>query len=626
MKSPARYDPQKALLVEDPPAGDRWVHELKLDGFRMGILIDRRKVRIISRRGTDYTAAYPEIVDAARSLRVAKAVIDGEVVVLDERGVSRFQRLQQLSESREGLAYFAFDLLEIDDEDLRPFPLEERKRRLRKLLGAKHGILRFTEHVDGSGDEVFAQACALGAEGIISKRRDAPYQSGARSADWQKIKCVKRQEFVIGGFTDPKGSRVGVGSILAGYYEDGALRFAGKVGTGRGWSEKFSTTLRKRLEALEISKCPFDPPPKGWLGKNAHWVKPKLVAEVEFSEWTADGHVRHPSLQGLRTDKRPREVVRERETELATAARRGQRSTLRATPAAREVREATDTVVYPKIGVTVADLVALYGEIADAALPHVEGRPLTVVRMRAPLSEPDALRSQAAFAHHTARDQRFVSAAVPRMRIREQKKIGEYCYVDSIEALTALLASGVVEWHVWNARVDDVEAPDRVVFDIDPGEGVSWPGVVAAARRVRAALEARDLESWVKTTGRRGVHVVAPFRPEHGWDAVFEFSHEIASAIAREDPDAYTTSFDKRARRGRILIDYKRNHRTSIAVAGYSLRARPDGAISVPVTWTELARVGSSDRWTVENVRARVRRLRSDPWAGYWLARQRLRL
>jgi bifunctional non-homologous end joining protein LigD len=626
MASPARYDPQKALLVEHPPAGDCWVHEIKLDGFRMGIIVDGRQVRIISRRGTDYTAAYPEIVDAARALKTKSAIIDGEVVVLDEHGVSRFQLLQQLAESRRGLAYFAFDLLELNGEDLRPLPLEARKRRLRTLLGAQRGLLRYTEHVGGPGDAVFANACALGAEGIISKRRDAPYRSGARSADWQKIKCVKRQELVVGGFTEPKGARAGVGSILAGYYEDGALRFAGKVGTGRGWSDRFSRALRTRLESIEISDCPFDPPPKGWLGKNAHWVKPKLVAEVEFAEWTADGHVRHPSLQGFRTDKRPTEVVRERESDPAVDTPRPRRAKPSNTAPRADRGQLADAMVYPKLGVTIADLVALYTDIADAALPHVEGRPLTLVRMRAPLTRRDALRTQATFVHHTARDQRFVSDVVPRMRIPEQRKIGEYCYVDSADALTALLASAVVEWHVWNARVSDVERPDRVVFDIDPGDGVDWAGVVAAARRVRAVLHARDLESWVKTTGSRGLHVVAPFRREHAWDAVFAFSHAVASIIADEEPDRYTTSFDKRARRGKVLIDYKRNHRTSIAVAGYSLRARSNGAVSVPITWTEAGRVGASDRWTVENVRERVRRLRRDPWEAYWTARQRLRL
>jgi bifunctional non-homologous end joining protein LigD len=601
------YEPQKALLVEHPPTGDAWIHELKLDGFRIGVFLGGRSVRLMSRRGTDYTNEYPEVVDAARKLTAKSAVLDGEVVVLDERGVSNFQLLQQLGASRRGLTYFAFDLLALNGKDLTKLPLEERKRMLKKLVGARAGVIRYTEHFDTKGADVFAKACALGAEGIISKRRDAPYRVGARSSDWQKIKCMKRQEFVVGGFTDPEGSRSGIGSMLIGYYEGNALRFAGKVGTGRGWGDTFGRKLRTQLESMESKTPSFDPPPRGWLGKNAHWVRPRLVAEIEFAEWTGDGKIRHPSLQGFRKDKKPADVVREVAVDVAPP-------------------EMPNQIVYPKIDVGIRELVELYSDIAEWALPHVKGRPLTLVRMRAPISKPDALRSQAAFVHHTARDQKFVSDAVPRMSIREKKKTGEYRYVESVESLVALIEAGVVEWHVWNALVDDVERPDRVVFDIDPGDGVPWSRVVAAARRLRAMLRGRDLESWVKTTGGKGLHVVVPFRREHHWDDVFEFARAISEQLAGDDPDQYTTVFDKRQRTGKVLIDYKRNYRTSIAVAGFSLRARPNGAMSVPVKWEGLARLGSGDAFTVANIRDRLRRLRADPWQDYWKAKQRLRL
>jgi bifunctional non-homologous end joining protein LigD len=307
------YRPQKALLVAHPPSGDRWIHEIKLDGFRMGVFLDRGDVRIISRRGIEYTGGFPEIVAAVRKLKAKQALLDGEIVVLDKNGVSRFQLLQQLGESRGGLAYFAFDLLSLNGDDLTRLPLEERKKRLKKLLGRGKGVIRYTTHSDAEGSLVFAKACALGAEGIISKLRDGPYRLDVRSSDWQKIKCVKRQEFVVGGFTDPSGARAGVGSILVGYYEGDMFRFAGKVGTGRGWSNTFSLELRRKLERIETHKCPFDPPPPRRIARNAHWVKPRLVAEVEFTEWTGDGSVRHPSLQGFRTDKKPRDVHRERE-------------------------------------------------------------------------------------------------------------------------------------------------------------------------------------------------------------------------------------------------------------------------------------------------------------------------
>jgi bifunctional non-homologous end joining protein LigD len=309
------YEPQQALLVAEPPKGDRWVHEIKLDGFRMGVSVagrgKTRGARIISRNGTDYTAEFPEIVAAAVELPARAALLDGEIVVLDERGRSSFRLLQQLGASRRGLAFFAFDLLALEGEDLKPLPLQERKRRLQELIGQRRSAIRYTPHFEADGAAVFAHACRLGAEGIVSKCRTAPYRAGKRSDDWQKTKCVRRQEFVVGGFTEPEGSRVGVGAILVGYYEGESLRFAGKVGTGRGWNDAFGRRLRALLEPLEIDAPPFEPVPPGALGRLAHWVEPRLVAEVQFAEWTGDGKIRHPSLQGIRADKRPTDVRRE---------------------------------------------------------------------------------------------------------------------------------------------------------------------------------------------------------------------------------------------------------------------------------------------------------------------------
>ena len=310
------YEPQKAILVAEPPTGPRWIHELKLDGYRMGVFIRRegraRAVRIISRNGNEYTAAYPEVVASALSLPCESATLDGEVVILNESGLSDFHALQSLGESRRGLAYFAFDLLAVNGENLTAMALEDRKRRLEMLIGEADGVIRFTPHFLAEGAEVLRQACRLGAEGIVSKCRDAPYRSGQRSNDWQKSKCVKRQDFVVGGFTDPERSRIGIGALLLGYYQDGALRFAGRVGTGRGWTDRFSRELRRQLEGIAIERSPFTPTPRGALYRNAHWVNPVLVAEVQFSEWTPEGYVRHPSLQGFRPDVHAIDVRRER--------------------------------------------------------------------------------------------------------------------------------------------------------------------------------------------------------------------------------------------------------------------------------------------------------------------------
>lgn len=311
------YDPQKAILVAEPPTGPRWVHELKLDGYRMGLFITRpgkrRQVSIVSRNGNDWTDTYPEVVDAALALPCETATLDGEVVILNDRGLSDFQALQNVGSHRRGLRYFAFDLLMINGENLTAMALEDRKRRLEMLIGESDGAIRYTPHFLAEGAEVLKQACRLGAEGIVSKCRDTPYRSGQRSYDWQKSKCTKRQDFVVGGFTEPERSRTGIGALLLGYYEKGTLRFAGKVGTGKGWTDAFGRAMRTQLERVQVSASPFSPAPPRSLSKNAHWVQPLLVAEVQFTEWTDQGWIRHPSLQGFRSDKLATDVTRERE-------------------------------------------------------------------------------------------------------------------------------------------------------------------------------------------------------------------------------------------------------------------------------------------------------------------------
>ena len=306
------YRPQLATLVKEPPRGAEWLHEIKFDGYRIGCRIRGGRITLISRNGKDWTHAFPAIVTGAAKLATTDALLDGEVAMVLPDGKTSFQALQNASSgdgARATLAYFVFDLLRLDAERVASLPLEARKARLRTLVGGRQtGRIRYSEHVDGRGDEFFAQACRLGLEGIISKRRDQPHREG-RHGDWLKTKCTLRQEFVIGGFTDPEGMRAGLGALLIGYFEKDRLVFSGKVGTG--FTQKLALDLRRRLDAIERKTCPFDPPPPRAISRNAHWVKPSLICEVEFTEWTADGKIRHPSFQGLRLDKKPHEVVRE---------------------------------------------------------------------------------------------------------------------------------------------------------------------------------------------------------------------------------------------------------------------------------------------------------------------------
>jgi bifunctional non-homologous end joining protein LigD len=621
------YRPQLATLAEHAPSGDRWVHEIKLDGYRMGCVVSDGDISLISRKGRDWTASFPEVVTAAAGVRAKTAVIDGEVAVVLPDGRTSFQALQNASARRKGLTYFAFDLLYLDGRDLRELPLEARKERLRELVAGTS--IRYSEHFAVDGRTMLEQACKLGAEGVVSKRRDRPHRP-TRSEDWLKVKCVKRQEFVIGGYTEGEGSRQGLGAMLIGYHEGAALRFAGKVGTGKGFTAAFTTELRRKLERLEQRACPFTPRPPTAIAKRAHWVRPELVAEVQFGEWTDGGHVRHPSFLGFREDKLAAEVTREAPAPpiavslLAGRARPRRSAAKRSATVAGVAISSPDRVMYPALGFTKLDLAQLYADLAGWVLPHVAGRPLTLVRCEHGASANDALRSECKFLKHSTGWHRWVPASVRRVQIAEQKKVGEYLVIDSTEALLAIINGDILELHAWNSQADRVEQPDRLVFDLDPAPDVSWASLVQAAELVRTRLSAERLQSWVKSTGGKGLHVVVPLEPAAGWDECFAFAKTFAERLARESRRTFTTAFGKARRDGKVLIDYKRNHRTSVAVATFSTRARPDGTVSMPLRWDELDPRRPIEPCTVVDVRERVAAWPDDPWQDYWRCRQRL--
>jgi bifunctional non-homologous end joining protein LigD len=618
----ARFPPfhaQLATLVEQAPSGAQWLHELKYDGYRIGCEIEGRRVRLHSRREREWTEAFPEIVEAAARLPVKSALLDGEAAVVLPNGTTSFQALQNYfsGATRAGISYFVFDLLYLDGQPIGSLPLEQRKGLLQALLTKvpDDPVLRFSQHFDIEGPELLQRACALGAEGIVSKRRDEPYRPG-RNQGWLKTKCVKRQELVIGGFTDPEGSRSGIGSLLVGYYEGKALRFGGKVGTGPGFNAKYLTEMRHELEALEQRHCPFEPRPPGWLGKHAHWIRPELTGEVVFTEWTEGGHVRHGSFQGIRRDKSALQVVKE----MPKAA--GEQTS--APPRVRGITITTpERPVYPALGFNKLELARLYGELAERMLPYIEDRPLTLVRCEKGVNEADALRSECKFLRHEPGWHRWAREPIRRVQIQEQQKIGEYLVVDSPEALISLIQGDIVEIHCWNARGADVERPDRIVFDLDPGSEVSWSRVVEAARLLRRELGALGLECWPKLTGGKGLHVVLPFQPEHGWSEVYAFAQSVAGAVARHDPETFTLDFAKHGREKKILIDYKRNHRAAVAIALYSTRALPAGTLSFPLNWRDLKATETPPKLTVETVAAKLGR-RADPWQDFWANRQTL--
>jgi bifunctional non-homologous end joining protein LigD len=622
------YKPQLAQLVKEPPAGAEWLHEMKYDGYRIGCRIVHGRVNLISRNGKDWTNEFPDVCEAARGLGVRDALLDGEVAIVLPDGRTSFQDLQNAftGGSRRGLVYFAFDLLHAGGETFVKRPLIERKKELLRLVGKPRARsrIRYSEHVVGQGATVFAEACRLHLEGIVSKRADSEYRPG-RHGGWVKTKCILRQEFVVGGFTDPEGSRQGIGALLVGYFDEGRLVFAGKVGTG--FTVAVARDLRKRLEAIEQAHAAFDPRPAGWLGNHAHWVQPTLVAEVTFTEWTGDGKIRHPSFQGLRRDKAASAVRREDAAALpvpATASR------AKAAPSPRPARtpiaqgRATiagvsishpDRIMFPDARLTKADVALFYERISEWMLPHVQGRPLTLVRC------PQGLSEDCFFMKHS---KVWAPAALRRVSIQEKKKIGDYLVADTTAALVSLVQMDVLEIHTWNTRVDNIEQPDRIVFDIDPGSDVPWKQVIESAHLVRRLLETVDLESFPKTTGGAGLHVVVPILPRTDWSKCLEFSRALAEAIERHEPTRYTTAFAKAGRERKILVDYLRNNRTNTSVAAFSTRARAGAPVSMPIRWDELTAALKPSSWNVRTAERRLSSLRVDPWKDYWTTKQRL--
>jgi bifunctional non-homologous end joining protein LigD len=630
------YEPQVPTLVKHAPDGEEWLHEIKYDGYRIGCRVEGGEIGLWSRNGREWTMQFPEVCDAVRRLGLRDALLDGEVAIVLPDGRTSFQALQNARSggTRQSLVYYVFDLLHLDDVSFMATPLEVRKARLLQIVSParESSRIRYSDHVVGGGDRLFAEACRLGLEGIVSKRRDAIYRPG-RNTDWLKTKCTERQEFVIGGFTDPEGLGHGIGGLLIGQHDaEGRLIFTGKVGTGL--THRAADDLRRTLEARAIAKSPFAGGPTGWPSRNVHWVRPELVAEVAFAEWTTDGKVRHPSFQGLRDDAAPRTVRLGRGSSPAaiepppSSPGAAVRPHAPVNPPARRARSAgpevevagvrlthPDRVLFPDIGLTKLDLARYSEQIGRWILPHLAGRPLTLVQC------PDGLGGPC---HYMKHSKVWSPPALRRVRIQEKTKLGEYLVADSLAAVVSLAQMNVLEIHTWNAIDGDVERPNRLVFDMDPGEDVTWRQVVEAARVMRSLLRALGLESFVKTTGGRGLHVLVPLVPHADWRQCLAFSRGLSAVLVAREPDRYTTSFPKAGRERKILVDYLRNNRTNTSVAAFSTRARPRAPVSVPLRWEELGPTLRSDHYTIATIERRLGRLREDPWKSYWTARQRL--
>jgi bifunctional non-homologous end joining protein LigD len=612
---PRFVEPQLAQLVEQPPSGLSWVHEVKFDGYRIQLRVEKRKARLLTRKGLDWTTKFSAIARVAEKL--PDCILDGEVCALNHDGAPDFAALQAaLSQGKsESLIFFAFDLLFTDGEDLRPLPLSVRKARLAELLKPfkKKPHLRFVEHFSGGGETVLQSACRMHLEGIVSKRLDAPYRAG-RSDSWRKSKCRAGHEVVIGGWTTTEGK---FRSLLVGVNREGHLIYVGRVGTG--YSAGKVKQLMPRLKEAAAETSPF-------TGKNApkrergiHWLRPKLVAEIEFAGWTGDGMVRQASFKGLRADKPARDV--EAETPKMRRKRANVQAARMAEPRAKKGKLDSvvmgiplthpDKALWPDASdgepVTKLDLARYFETVGDWMLPHIKGRPCSLVRV------PDGITAKERFfQRHAGPGQ---SGLFTQVKVSGDRK--PYLQIDRVEALAAVAQTGGLELHPWNCAPGKPDVPGRFVFDLDPSPGLDFDDVIAAARELKERLVALGLVPFVKTTGGKGIHVVTPFDAGRtiGWPEAKSIAREICARMAADSPDKYLINMSKKKRTGKIFLDYLRNDRMSTAVAPLSPRAREGATVSMPLEWGALKKGLDPKRFTLRTAPALI--AKSKPWKDY---------
>lgn len=607
---PQSFYPQLATLVSKPPEGDNWLHEIKFDGYRLLAFIRNGDVRLMTRRGQDWTEKFDVIADQLSGLPLKNGVLDGEVVVQDPDGTTNFQKLQNyLRHKRDAsLLYYVFDLPYLLDHDLSAAALIDRKAVIEALIRihqAKIPSVLYSDHLQGSGDAFFKSACHAGTEGILSKMSDALYVQ-KRSKSWVKVKCKKRQEFVVGGYTDPLGARSHFGSLLLGYYDEtGRLVYAGNVGTG--FNEETIRMLYQKLKKIEQDRSSFDTPVKRPIkGRKIHWTAPLLVADIEFTAWTDEAILRHPAFMGLREDKRPREITLEKEIPVP---QKGESSGVERVygPAGVFPVRLThpDKVLYPDSGLTKKDLIDYYTQISQWVLPELVNRPLSLLRC------PDGIEQECFFHKHLGEDAPEWLKSIP---IKEKKKTVLYSYVEDLNGLLSLVQMDVLEIHPWGCRIDHLEQPDRMIFDLDPAPEVSKERLIEATHFVRDWLLKNELRVFLKTTGGKGIHVVVPMKPSLNWDEVKNVSGDIAREITRQRPDWFVATMTKRKRKDRIFLDYFRNSRGATAVLPYSTRARPGAPVALPISEHELTVDFLSRPFSLKETIERLKRLKKDPW------------
>jgi bifunctional non-homologous end joining protein LigD len=622
---PESIKPELATLVDSAPEGD-WHYEIKFDGYRIMAKINDGKVQLFTRNGHDWTHKLPHQAKALASLALDSAWLDGEMVVANAQGVPDFQALQNAFEagSSDAISYYLFDMPYLNGMDLRQVPVEQRRAALAKVLErSEDEALRFSDDFAETPDALLNTACQMNMEGLIGKRAGSRYVS-RRSGDWIKLKCKRRQEFVVVGFTEPKGARSKFGALLLGLHDadSGELRYAGKVGTG--FNESTLSSIHDQLTPLEVKKASVVNPPTGFEAKGVHWLKPELLAEVAFAEITKEGSVRHAVFHGIRTDKPAKAITQERpapatpEKPRKTAAQSAKTKAKTKEPETIAVGTTgkirlthPDRVIDPVSGATKRDLADYCIRMSDWLLPQLKNRPVALVRA------PEGITGELFFQKNAER------LAIPGIETMGKEYTGHpMMLINNLEALIGAVQMSTIEFHTWNAVSKDLERPDRFILDLDPDPALPWKSMVEATQLTQTVLDELGLKSFLKTSGGKGIHLVVPLTPKADWDAVKDFSHAIVKHIAKLLPDRFSAVSGPKNRVGRIFIDYLRNGLGATTICAYAPRTREGLPVSVPIFRDEIKEIKGANLWTIHNVHERLAELDSDPWADMAKTRQ----
>lgn len=588
---PGFIKPELPQLVESAPEGEDWIHEMKFDGYRLQVHLRKTGgIHLFTRNGNDWKKKFPNLSEELSSLEVTDAIIDGEIVALDEKGRSHFQDLQNSLKGKddEDLVFYGFDLLYLNGRDLRSLPLHERKTLLKTIFMGQEERLRYSEEVTSSGKDFFEISCQHELEGIVSKNNNSPYHSG-RNSSWVKVKCQNRQEFVIGGWTDPKGGRQSLGALLVGYWEGNEFRYAGKVGTG--FTDKKLRELKKRLKPQEIESNPFDH--KFSNTGEIHFVEPEMVCEVKFANWTNEMVLRAPVFIALRSDKKPKEIHRDIPLEASV------------TKTNLKLISSPDKVLFEGDGVTKMEVAKYYEAVAPVMLKFMKDRPLSLVRC------PSGAKKGCFYQKHFTGK---TPDSFHTFKVKEESGEGTYVSVDSKEGILNLVQLNAFEIHAWNSRKEDYLHADQIIFDLDPGPGVTWKRVIKAAFEIKELLNDLDLVSFVKLTGGKGLHIHVPITPNYSWEEVKSFALTVAKELVSREPKSFVTNMSKSKRKGKIFIDYLRNGHGATAVVPYSLRAKEKSFVALPIEWEELKRIKSPQQYDLKKALAKIKRRKRDPW------------